>query len=393
MLQLNREKENSINTKNNKNISGPSDMGKGKRPFYAEQEEQEESSDFVSDQANFAGDLSSDQFSQLDSFTQERQKVISENIDSDLFDPNPPEQELHSVLSSYHSLLRNIKQNRKEMITNIHDKQLNEFISEADRLYSRVKRPIDSVLDSKLIIYSADIGYRRLKNCPTGERYYSLDDFVEDVLSKWPIGGNALPDRGDSTTPLAERVDFGAIGRLMDEFNFWKGVLVTSSHKRRLAIPRFQRGVPDEVRTRKPRTRMGASEKEEAELEIAKTVKIDEQTQVRETTEFVIEIFDILQELGGRVPFYKFVLHPTSFARSVENIFYVSFLIRDNRVKLGKGTADEEHELMLEILDEEDDLVREGRRRQHIMVLTMNEWNNLLKKYSITIPMIANRQQ
>ena len=394
MLQLNRQKEN-INTKKNKNISESDDMVRGKRQFYADQEEQEEDAELFSDQARISEEYSSDHFSHLDSFTQERQNVISEHIDSDLFDPNPPEQELHSVLTSYHTLIESIKQNRKEMVTNIHDTRLNEFINEADRLYSRIKRPVDSVLDSKLIIYSADIGYRRLKNCPTRERFYSLDDFVEDILAKWPVAGNGTSqlDRGDSTTPLAERIDFGAIGGIMKEFGFWKGVHVLSSHKRRLSIPRLQRGASEEVKARKPRTRIGISGKEEAELEIAKTVRIEEQSQAKETTEFVIEIFDILQELGGRVPFYKFVLHPTSFARSVENMFYISFLIRDNRVKLEEGTTSEGGELMLAILDEEDDLVKEGRRRQHIMELTMNEWNRLLEKYSITTSMIPHRQQ
>uniref|UniRef100_A0A0N5AWQ3 Non-structural maintenance of chromosomes element 4 n=1 Tax=Syphacia muris TaxID=451379 RepID=A0A0N5AWQ3_9BILA len=36
----------------------------------------------------------------------------------------------------------------------------------------------------------------------------------------------------------------------------------------------------------------------------------------------------------GQIGFYEFCLDPNDFARSVENIFYVSFLIKETRVKI-----------------------------------------------------------
>ena len=41
---------------------------------------------------------------------------------------------------------------------------------------------------------------------------------------------------------------------------------------------------------------------------------------------------------GNSIDYYRFVLHPTDFGQSIENMFYVSFLARDAHIRL---TTDE----------------------------------------------------
>ena len=73
-----------------------------------------------------------------------------------------------------------------------------------------------------------------------------------------------------------------------------------------------------------------------------------------ETSREVQRIHRILGAEGGEqgVPFFKFICHPDSFARSVENLFHLSFLRAgdgrisqaDSSVKEGKATLDKDDE-------------------------------------------------
>lgn len=44
-------------------------------------------------------------------------------------------------------------------------------------------------------------------------------------------------------------------------------------------------------------------------------------------------VFDILGE-SQPINFFKFIINPESFGQTVENLFYLSFLIRDGKVSI-----------------------------------------------------------
>ena len=71
-----------------------------------------------------------------------------------------------------------------------------------------------------------------------------------------------------------------------------------------------------------------------------------QQQETNSTAKMVIQIAKVLDKYlednnltdeGDGVNYFRFVINPASFAQTIENIFYVSFLVRDGRAALWEG--------------------------------------------------------
>ena len=92
---------------------------------------------------------------------------------------------------------------------------------------------------------------------------------------------------------------------------------------------------------------------------------------------------------NGDVDFFEMVLDPTSFGRTVENIFYLSFLVRDGHVNL---FLDEDKLPILRPVRNKKALPStpsnsgNNKGKQLVIALSMEEWKDLCKEWSITTP-------
>lgn len=97
---------------------------------------------------------------------------------------------------------------------------------------------------------------------------------------------------------------------------------------------------------------------------------------------------------------FRFALNPDSFCDSVENLFYISFLIRDGKAAIIEDNEGDpilcmyawSYSVLCEEPTEED---RQAglTRRQLVLELDVPTWRELIALYNISTPMIPSREQ
>lgn len=100
-----------------------------------------------------------------------------------------------------------------------------------------------------------------------------------------------------------------------------------------------------------------------------------------------------MAEVGGEqgVNLFRFIVNPHSYSNSVENLFYVSFLIKEGTASIEDDEGGEPILLSVEPPNE-DDFDKGVARRQIIMEMDMAIWKSLIAEYNIRDSVIPTRK-
>lgn len=123
----------------------------------------------------------------------------------------------------------------------------------------------------------------------------------------------------------------------------------------------------------------------------------------KKMTQIIKQIYDLLIEKGATeeepVGLFEFVLNPNSFSQSVENLFYLSFLVHDDKVQLDLDDTNVPVVSVLSPLPTDPAAKeREERRRallpstQMIFDLEYETWRELCDAFGITESVIPHRE-
>ena len=145
---------------------------------------------------------------------------------------------------------------------------------------------------------------------------------------------------------------------------------------------------PKERKQRETKARQATRVKELKETQAA--VVTDTQTSANQTDVIVTHVFKCLvlkfrENNNQPINYFEFVINPQCFGTSVENMFHVSFLIKEG--KCGISICPDTGAPLIRPLSAKqlEKLQRENNdmRNQVVLSFNMGDWAKLIKKYNI----------
>lgn len=307
----------------------------------------------------------------------------------DLLELAVDREKCRSIRRQYRQLIYSVQQNREDIMNTASD-SLTEALEEANVLFDGVSGTREAALDAQFLVLASDLGKEKAKQLNSDISVFNHVAFCDLLLVfvglNWVEAQREELSDGDGDDSVA--------------LSFWGMVQKeAASWMLRAETVHFVSGSFKATRsTRKPRLE---HHKRACKMEgngdmPTKLRKLDVHAN-QETTEKEVErILGLLQTYFQKYPdtpvsYFEFVIDPNSFSRTVENIFYVSFIIRDGfaRIRLDQDRLPILEPTNVSQGEEESDDCSFGRK-QGVISLSLQDWKNIVSTFEISEAMIKN---
>ncbi|TVY48043.1 Non-structural maintenance of chromosome element [Lachnellula occidentalis] len=367
--------------------------------------------------------------------TRRRRTVeADENIIDGDYDPDQDIEVRRQVRGGLRDLTKSLNEQRSEFLapgnTGLRDTLLN-----ADQWTTQVKQTSDATIDARLLVQTADLSYKKTIALTTGDTSQGVD--LEDFLSKCRAYMRAAPagevEGGGQRAPSSTQRRRGRHDDEEDEdgdmFNWaYFGRVACLPHISRPAVPGFLLGPlsvekrAKRVVVRKAALRINAIQEtrpevlqkndieksENANLTtlctqiLSRAMKVQADAMAKAELEHdenmsQKEIDAVLDKHGisaeGELAFLKFIINPNSFGQTIENLFYVSFLVRDGKAAITVGDDGMPY-LSLPAARPANAPRDEGQsKHQAVLALDMAQWKEAIELFDIKEPIIRHREE
>ncbi|EDO16755.1 hypothetical protein Kpol_526p8 [Vanderwaltozyma polyspora DSM 70294] len=340
-----------------------------------------------------------------------------------------------SLLQEYRDVEVETMKNRVEMTKTGDINIAMHELDKANELYSKAKETSDNTIyaeDSKVMVNVSELAHLSVKNLKLGDTrgfinvndilngcksfmlkdYFKQNDISEPVLKDLDGHDEEDDDNGDGVSSnntandkaalrvrnSANRHNFLAQFEKYDQFeqfNWFKmGMLYDSLSKNVQTTDHFFGPFSIEAKVRLY-TQTNRDDGKVGKLATAEKVtksasKSDDKGSTATNVQYCYTTLEKKSPFPTRISLFEFFLDPNSFAKSVENLFYTSFLIKEGKIVL------EEDENNLPVIQIKEKLpsdrtqknIESQQRRQasvnHIIFqLDKPTWSKLIKKFKV----------
>ncbi|KAK2748900.1 nuclear protein [Myotisia sp. PD_48] len=355
------------------------------------------------------------------------QRVLGGADDKEFYDPDQDPSERRAVRKDLRDLTTHLNDSRAEFLQPDSEGILRTVVK-ANELFKSVKQTSDATLDSRLLVAAADLTYKRTAQATLGDSSIGIDvdEFVSKCITFMRSGdaNNRLTEQhydgdGDDDEEDGDLFDWDYLGRRACFPNnhrpavsgFLLGPLSLQKRIRQLT-QRRAREVRDPSQLIRPNDLKATDlEKDgnatltaicsdireilvdrQAESQLAVRRELDQLGQPTEAVAFEIMNRHGISDDGG-VPLLPFCINPRSFGQTIENLFYISFLVRDSSVGVSMDSKKLPTLIPASPIPPSEARARGVQRHQAVFSLDFDTWKQLVNAFDIKESVIPHREE
>ncbi|RDX45716.1 hypothetical protein OH76DRAFT_1486036 [Lentinus brumalis] len=299
------------------------------------------------------------------------------------YDPDQDQEATRDLRKQYYETTKQLEENK-----DISTEDVAAALKKANKLFKNVRAIKEATHDSALLVHISNFGATRARAMKSGSGAFDVDDFVARLIT-YMGGRKPLAPIGDIDEEVVAS-EHDAAGAPLDWERIARRALANS---KRVPIMDFMLG-PLSIEQRKRNIGKRARlEKNKEDMKKPQEIREEDITRSEnETTKNVAALERILAGMKGEaVNIFRLIINPHDFPQSVENLFYLSFLIRDGLCAFRIDEESGEPTIMLCQQPTQEEYAGGLVKNQMVMEFDMDTWKRAIEVFGITEPMIPQR--
>jgi len=241
----------------------------------------------------------------------------------------------------------------------------NELVEAHKVVLDYVKDPAMAIEDAKSFAELCRMMRVMSEDTSTNERKFTASDYCHSLARKY--SANQVGDHYKFSKNSLLRLGEAGIKNFKraPTLKFVLGTLRTADEKREQRVPKESRR----------RDVVSKGETKTTKISIHQTTEAKTDNYVKQTRKFLENLYD----KNGKRPvcYFGFVIDPNSFGRTVENMFHVSFLVKQRLALLAVDKRGLPSLEPLRTRDEDEDDEEEVVNDQAVITICMADWEEL----------------